>query len=68
MLSLFLVVVFLGMNGHLVVIRTMLDSYSYLPIGEMPAFGVLIKGGIAAAGSMFFAATIIMMPLRLPCC
>ena len=33
-----------GMNGHLVVIRTMLDSYSYLPIGEMPAFGALIEG------------------------
>ena len=39
MLSMFLVVLFLGMNGHLVVIRTMLDSYSYLPIGEMPALG-----------------------------
>ena len=45
MLSMFLTVLFLGMNGHLVVIRTMLESYSYLPIGAMPAFGALIKGG-----------------------
>lgn len=65
MLSMFLVVLFLGMNGHLVVIRTMLDSYSYLPIGEMPAFGAMIKGGISAAGSMFLAATIIMMPIAI---
>ena len=65
MLSLFLIVIFLGLNGHLVVIRTMLDSYSYLPIGEMPAFGALIKGGIAAAGSMFLAATIIMLPIAI---
>ena len=65
MLSLFLIVIFLGLNGHLVVIRTMLDSYNYLPIGEMPAFGALIKGGIAAAGSMFLAATIIMLPIAI---
>ena len=43
----------------------MLDSYSYLPIGVMPAFGALIKGGIAAAGSMFLAATIIMLPIAI---
>ena len=61
----FLTVLFLGMNGHLVVIRTMLESYSYLPIGAMPAFGALIKGGIAAAGSMFLAASIIMLPIAI---
>ena len=65
MLSLFLIVLFLGMNGHLVVIRTMLESYSYLPIGAIPAFGALIKGGIAATGSMFLAATIIMLPIAI---
>ena len=65
MLSMFLTVLFLGMNGHLVVIRTMLESYSYLPIGAMPAFGALIKGGISAAGSMFVAASIIMLPIAI---
>ena len=43
----------------------MLESYSYLPIGAMPAFGALIKGGIAAAGSMFMAAAIIMLPIAI---
>ena len=61
--SLFLTVIFLSWNGHLLVLRAVADSYNYLPVGAMPAFPVLIQSGIAAAGSMFFAATIIMLPL-----
>ena len=61
--SLFLTVIFLSWNGHLLVLRAVADSYTYLPVGAMPAFPILIQSGIAAAGSMFFAATIIMLPL-----
>ena len=61
--SLFLTVIFLSWNGHLLVLRAVADSYTYLPVGAMPGFPVLIQSGIAAAGSMFFAATIIMLPL-----
>ena len=61
--SLFLTVIFLSWNGHLLVLRAVADSYTYLPVGAMPAFPVLIQSGIAAAGSMFLAATIIMMPV-----
>ena len=61
--SLFLTVIFLSSNGHLLVLRAVADSYVYLPVGAMPAFPVLIQSGIAAAGSMFFAASIIMLPL-----
>ena len=61
--SLFLTVIFLSWNGHLLVLRAVADSYTYLPVGAMPAFPTLIQSGIAAAGSMFFAATIIMLPL-----
>lgn len=61
--SLFLTVIFLSWNGHLLVLRAVADSYTYLPVGAMPAFPVLIQSGISAAGSMFFAATIIMLPL-----
>ena len=61
--SLFLTVIFLSWNGHLLVLRAVADSYTYLPVGAIPAFPVLIQSGIAAAGSMFFAATIIMLPL-----
>jgi len=61
--SLFLTVIFLSWNGHLMVLRAVADSYEYLPVGAMPAFTLLIQGGIAAAGSMFLAATIIMLPI-----
>ncbi|MBL6597164.1 MAG: flagellar biosynthetic protein FliR, partial [Candidatus Puniceispirillum sp.] len=61
--SLFLTVIFLSWNGHLMVLRAVADSYEYLPVGAMPAFPLLIQGGIAAAGSMFLAATIIMLPI-----
>jgi flagellar biosynthetic protein FliR len=61
--SLFLTVIFLSWNGHLLVLRAVADSYTYLPVGAMPAFPVLIQSGISAAGSMFLAATIIMLPL-----
>jgi flagellar biosynthetic protein FliR len=61
--SLFLMVIFLSLNGHLMVLRAVADSYEYLPVGTMPAFPLLIQGGIAAAGSMFLAATIIMLPI-----
>ena len=47
----------------MLVLRAVADSYEYLPVGAMPAFPVLIQGGIAAAGSMFLAATIIMLPI-----
>ncbi|MGB2487260.1 MAG: flagellar biosynthetic protein FliR [Candidatus Puniceispirillaceae bacterium] len=63
MLSLFMIILFLGVNGHLVVLRTMLESYSYLPIGAMPAWGAFIKGGVSAASAMFVAASIIMLPI-----
>ena len=63
MLSLFMIILFLGVNGHLVVLRTMLESYNYLPIGAMPAWGAFIKGGVSAASAMFVAASIIMLPI-----
>tara|TARA_B100001093_G_scaffold373346_1_gene358324 strand:- start:859 stop:1689 length:831 start_codon:yes stop_codon:yes gene_type:complete len=61
--SLFLTVIFLSWNGHLLVLQAVADSYEHLPVGAMPSFPLLIQGGIAAAGSMFLAATIIMLPI-----
>ena len=62
-LTLFLTVIFLSLNGHLVVIGMMLESYNHLPIGAMGDISVLIDGGIAAAGYMFLTATMIMLPV-----
>jgi flagellar biosynthetic protein FliR len=61
--SIFLTVLFLSWNGHLVVLRVMIDTYEFLPIGTVPNFAALIQGGITAFGSMFFAAAIIMLPI-----
>ena len=60
---LFMLVVFLALDGHLIVLRTLLDSYEFIPIDSIPTLGILLKSGIGAAGSMFLAATVIMLPV-----
>lgn len=64
-LYLFLLVVFLSVDGHLLAIGTILESYRLIPIGSPIAFDVLIGAGISAAGYMFLAATIIMLPITM---
>ena len=44
-------------------LRVFFESYSILPIGSMPPPMVLIGAGIKAAGSMFIAASLIMLPV-----
>ena len=61
--SIFLTVLFLSWNGHLVVLRSILDTYELMPVGSLPNIEVLVEGAISAAGSMFFAAAIIMLPI-----
>ena len=41
----------------------MMESYRILPVGASVAPELLIASGITAAGSMFLAATIIMLPI-----
>jgi flagellar biosynthetic protein FliR len=64
-LYLFLTVLFLSVDGHLVAIATLMESYDILPIGASVAPQVLIGAGINAAGMMFVAATIIMLPIAM---
>ena len=59
---LFLLVLFTSTDGHLVAISTLIDSYRILPIGIIPSFDIFISAGIQAAGTMFYAASIIMLP------
>ncbi|MBT7447503.1 flagellar biosynthetic protein FliR [Alphaproteobacteria bacterium] len=65
MLQMFVTVLFLSLNGHLIVLRTMMESYRQLPVGETPHFGALIEGGIAAFGHMFLVASLIMLPIAI---
>ena len=64
-LYLFLLVIFLSVDGHLIAIATMIESYRILPPGSPVAPNVLIGAGISAAGSMFLSAAIIMLPIAM---
>ena len=61
--SLFLTVLFLSWNGHILVLQAILDTYQFMPVGNVPNLKALITGGLSAAGSMFAAATMIMLPI-----
>ena len=62
-LNLFLIVLFVSLDGHLLMLRVFFESFSILPIGSTPPPMVLIGAGIKAAGSMFIAASLIMLPV-----
>ena len=62
-LNLFLIVLFVSLDGHLLMLRVFFESFSILPIGSMPPPMVLIGAGIKAAGSMFVAASLMMLPV-----
>ena len=57
--------IFLTVDGHLVALRIIIESYNFIPIGTLPVPSALIDGGMAASGSMFLNASIIMMPVVL---
>ena len=64
-LYLFLLIVFLSVDGHLLAIGMMIESYKIVPIGHPIPVEALIASGIGAAGSMFLSATIIMLPVAM---
>ncbi|MAH89562.1 MAG: flagellar biosynthetic protein FliR [Pelagibacterales bacterium] len=62
-LSLFMIVVFLSLDGHLLAISVILESYNILPIGSTDINLSMIKLGIDAGGLMFKFGALIMLPL-----
>ena len=62
-LNLFLIVLFVSLDGHLLMLRVFFESFSILPIGSTPPPMALIGAGIKAAGSMFIGASLIMLPV-----
>ena len=62
-LYLFLIMIFLTADGHLIALRIIIESYKLVPIGTLPVPSALIDGGMAASGSMFLNASIIMLPV-----
>ncbi len=64
-LYLFMMVIFVSLDGHLIVIRSILETYSIMPVGYQPDTSVMVQSGIEAAGAMFFAAAMIMLPVTM---
>jgi flagellar biosynthetic protein FliR len=61
-LTLTLLVLFMSFDGHLIVIRTIIDSYEFLPIGDIPNTDIILTAGLEAAGLMWSSAAVIMLP------
>lgn len=62
-LSLFLISIFLSLDGHLFVIKMIIESYNYLPIGESLNFREVSNAGIFAFGRMLYLGSLIMLPV-----
>ena len=62
-LSLFMIVTFLSLDGHLLVIAVMIESYNIIPIGATNLNINIIKLGIDAGGLMFKLGALIMLPV-----
>ena len=62
-LSLFLISVFLSLDGHLYLIKMVLESYVYLPIGLTLNFSEVSQMGINTFGKMLYLAALISLPV-----
>tara|TARA_B100000780_G_scaffold33730_1_gene21100 strand:- start:48 stop:863 length:816 start_codon:yes stop_codon:yes gene_type:complete len=62
-LSLFLISCFLSLDGHLFLIKLMIESYVYLPIGYTLDFSEVSKIGIDTFGQMLYLAALISLPV-----
>jgi flagellar biosynthetic protein FliR len=64
-LYLFLLVLFLSLDGHLIALATIYKSYELIPIGSVIKPEAMVQAGIDAGGAMFLAAAIIMLPIAI---
>ena len=61
--GMFLLMIFVSTDSHLVAFRIVLDSYLYLPPGDIPNPAALIAGGLTAGMQMFTLGMKIMLPV-----
>ena len=62
-MALFFVSIFLSLDGHLFIIKMIIESYQYLPIGKSLDFKAVSNAGIFAFGKMLYLASLIMLPV-----
>ena len=63
LLDLFLLTIFVSLNGHLLAINLIVESYEVIEVGSRFPGIALIGSGIEAAGAMFYTAGLIMLPI-----
>ena len=62
-LSLFLISCFLSLDGHLYIIKLIIESYVYLPIGLTLDFSEVSKVGVETFGKMLYLAALMSLPV-----
>ena len=63
LLDLFLLTIFVSLNGHLLAINLIVESYEVIKVGSRLPGIAIIGSGIEAAGAMFYSAGLIMLPV-----
>jgi flagellar biosynthetic protein FliR len=63
LLNLFAITVFLSLDGHLLVISIIRESYDLLPMGQTFGLTALVSAGPDAGGHMFAIASLLMLPV-----
>ncbi|MGB0546221.1 MAG: flagellar biosynthetic protein FliR [Paracoccaceae bacterium] len=61
--SLFLLVLFFSLNGHLVIFELLFASYKGLPIGSAIEYKNMIEQALTSAGFLFRTAVMIVLPI-----
>jgi flagellar biosynthetic protein FliR len=61
--SLFLLVLFFSLNGHLVIFDLLFKSYESLPIGGMVEYKKIIENSLTSTNFLFKTAVVIVLPI-----
>ena len=61
--SLFLLVLFFSLNGHLVIFELLFNSYERLPIGGVAEYQNMIEQALTSANFLFRTAVMIVLPI-----
>jgi flagellar biosynthetic protein FliR len=61
--SLFLLVLFFSLNGHLVIFELLYKSYETIPLGGLNDFSEIFELGIEASSTVYEQAVIIVLPI-----
>ena len=62
-LTLFMIVIFFSINGHLVIFSLIYDSYQMIPIGKFEDYSRLPSFGLASAELMLKTGALLMLPI-----